>query len=110
MKIFIFWILIAILIVAIYLLWRNNKVYNFRIKIIDECHIVLNNFLDSLKDDEELHERYEEYKYLKMKKDEILSKHSYESMLFSLKPLKLERWFTNEEIGFMNLKFVSKNK
>lgn len=110
METLILWILIAIIIAAIYLLWRNNKVYNFRIKIIDDCHNVLNNFLDSLKDDEELHERYEEYKYLETKKDEILSKHSYESMLFSLKPLKLERWYTEEEVKFMNLKFVSKNE
>ena len=105
-----FVILVSIMLTAIYLLWRNNKVYNFRIKIIDDCHNVLNNFLDSLKDDEELYERYEEYKYLETKKDEILSKHSYESMLFSLKPLKLERWYTEEEIKFMNLKFVSKSE
>lgn len=110
METLILWILIAIIIAAIYLLWRNNKVYNFRIKIIDDCHNVLNNFLDSLKDDEELYERYEEYKYLETKKDEILSKYSYESMVFSLKPLKLERWYTKEEIEFMNLKFVSKSE
>ena len=42
------------------------------------------------------------------KLSEILSKYSYESMVFSLKSLKLERWYTEEEIKFMNLKFVSK--
>jgi hypothetical protein len=105
-----FVILVSVLVVAIYLLWRNNKVYAFRIEVIDKCYNVLSDFLDSIKDDEELYERYEEHEQLDMKRDEILLKHSYESMLFSLKPLKLERWYTKEEIEFMNLKFVSKSK
>ena len=98
-------ILVAILVAAIYLIWRNVYVCVFRIKIRNKCGDVLRNFLDSLKDDKELYERYGEYEQLEMKSDEILSKHSYESMLFSLKLLKPEHWFTNEEIDFMNLKF-----
>ena len=93
-----------------YLMWRNNKVHDFRIEVIDKCYDVSRNFLDSLKDDKELNERYEEFEQLEMKKNEIYSKHSYHSMLFSLKQLKLERWYTKEEIEFMNLKFVSKSK
>ena len=98
-------ILIAIIVAAIYLMWRNNKVCNFQIEISNKCHDVLINFLDSLKDDKELDERYGEYEQLEMKKDEIFSKHSYCSMLFSLKPLKLKYWYTKEEIEFMDLKF-----
>lgn len=98
-------IILAIIVAAIYLLWRNGIVYTFSIEVSHKCHNVLINFLDSLKDDKELNERYEEFVQLKMKKDEILSKHSYNSMLFSLKPLELERWYTKEEIEFMNLKF-----
>lgn len=98
-------ILTAILVANFLLMWRNNKVCHFQIEISDKCHDVLINFLYSLKDDEELDERYGEYEQLEMKEDEILSKHSYESMLFSLKPLKLEHWYTKEEIEFMNLKF-----
>ena len=103
-------ILAAIIVTAICLMWRNNKVCDFRIEINHKCHDVLRNFLYSLKDDEELNERYEEYEQLEMKEDEIFSKHSYCSMLFSLKPLKLEHWYTKEEIEFINLKFVSKSK
>lgn len=98
-------ILVAILVAAFYLLLRNDKVCDFQIEISHKCCDVLINFLESLKDDEEFNERYGEYEQLKMKKDEILPKHSYASMLFSLKPLKLEHWFTNEEVEFMNLKF-----
>jgi hypothetical protein len=97
--------LIVILVAAIYYFWRNKNVHNFRIEVINKCYDVLISFLDSLKDDKELNERYEQLERLKMKKDEILSKHSYYSMLFSLKPLKLEHWYTEEEIEFMNLKF-----
>ena len=101
-------ILVVILVAAFYLLLRNDKVCDFQIEISHKCCDVLINFLESLKDDEEFNERYEEYEQLKMKKDEILPKHSYCSMLFSLKPLKLEHWYTKEEIEFMNLKFISK--
>ena len=100
-----FVILAAVIVVAIYFIWRNEKVYDFRIEINNKCYGVLRDFLDSLKDDKELYERYGEYKQLEMKESEILSKHSYESMLYSLKPLKPEYWFTNEEIEFMDLKF-----
>ena len=100
-----FAISVPIIVVAIYFLWRNNKVYDFRIEINNKCYGVLRNFLCSLKDDKELDERYGEYEQLEMKMIKILSKHSYESILYSLKPLKLEHWFTNEEIEFMDLKF-----
>lgn len=102
-------VLVAI-VVAIYLLRRNDKVCDFRIEINNKCHDVLDNFLYSLKNDEELYQRYGEYEQLEMKENDIRSKHSYGSMLFSLKPLKLEHWFTNKEIEFMNLKFLSKSK
>ena len=98
-------ILVAIIVAAGYVMWRNDKVCDFQIEISHKCCDVLINFLESLKDDEESSEQYGEYEQLKMKKDEILSKHSYASMLFSLKPLKLEHWYTKEEIEFMNLKF-----
>ena len=98
-------ILVTVLVAAFYTMWRNNKVYVFRMEIRHKCYGVLYNFLEGLKDDKELDERYEEREQLEMKVDEILSKHSYESMLFSLKPLKPKYWFTNEEIEFMDLKF-----
>ncbi len=32
---------------------------------------------------------------------DVLDKHSYESMLYSTKPLKLEAWFTEQEIKIL---------
>ena len=103
-------ILVAIIVTGIYFMWRNDKVCIFRIEVINKCYDVLGSFLDSLKDDKELNERYKQLELLEMKKDEILSKHSYNSMLFSLKRLKLEHWYTEEEIEFMNSKYVSISK
>lgn len=34
--------------------------------------------------------------------DAIVDKWTYEQMLFSLKPLKLKYWYTDEEIDFIN--------
>ena len=63
-------IILAIIVVAIYLMWRNDKVFDFQREISHKCHDVLRNFLYSLKDDEELNERYEEFvEYLKAEID-----------------------------------------
>lgn len=64
--------------VSCYMLWRNNKVYDFRIKIIDG--ITLANWRDAKK---------------------LYDKYSYGDMLYSIKPLKLEAWFTEEEIKIL---------
>lgn len=99
-------LIIALVIAAsIYFFCRNNKTCVFQIEINKKCHNVLINFLNSLENDKEFYERLEEYEQLETKANEIRLKHSYQSMLFSLKPLKPEYWFTNEEIEFMNLSF-----
>lgn len=65
---------------------RDYKVYNFRKEIIDLTHsgIIL---------DEELF----------YKRMYLSDKHSYNKMLYSFKPLKLEYWYTLEEIELMKL-------
>ena len=97
-------IIIITLIIVIYILYRNRKVYDFQIKISEHCFDVLFSFLESLKDDSEFHKQHSQYEMLHKKAYEIMDKYSYVSMLFSFKPLKLESWFTKEEIDFMNLK------
>jgi hypothetical protein len=98
-------IIASVIAVSIYYFRRNNKTCVFQIEINKKCHNVLINFLNSLENDKEFYERLEEYEQLETKANEIRSKHSYSSMLFSLKPLKYEYWFTDEEIEFMNLSF-----
>lgn len=61
-----------------YILWRNDKVFDFRLKII---------YAFSPANWSEAKKLYEKY--------------SYNDMLFSLKSLKLEAWFTEEEIKIL---------
>lgn len=66
------------LVVSSYILWRNDKVLDFRLKIIEA--------------------------FLSANRRGIknpLEKYSYEDMLYSIKPLKLEAWFTEEEIKIL---------
>lgn len=63
-----------LLLVGFYFLVRNDRVYAFRLYILD---LNPNKRLACI----ELHEKY-----------------SYEQMLYSFKPLKLKYWFTEEEL------------
>lgn len=65
---------------------RNIKVYDFRMKIIDMEH-----------------KRYDEAirQGLHFKYRGLAKKYSYDDMLNSFKPLKLENWFTEEEIHYL---------
>lgn len=66
------------IIVCFYLLFRNGKVYDFRIKFIKIANLA--NYKEVIK---------------------LYDKYSYEEMLYSFKPLKLEAWFTEEEIKIL---------
>lgn len=60
---------------------RNNKVYVFRMHVLDLCGSAAKRCGDDW-----------------CKPYRISHKHSYYRMLFSFKPLKLEAWFTDDEI------------
>lgn len=64
--------------VSIYILNRNEKVYDFRIGIIKD--VPWGHW---------------------WKAKEILDKYTYEDMLYSIKPLKLESWYTDDEIKIL---------
>lgn len=97
-----FIVLICVLLVwALILAFRNNKTYAFTCFYGDAAFEVVGDFLNSLKDDQELQDREVEYKELKKMCYQIINKYSYEQILFSLKPFKLEAWFTPEEIKFI---------
>ena len=88
---------VALMILDIYFLIRNNKVLVFKTSVLHCSYNVLDHFLKSLKNDKELSNRYDEYKNLQDIVYKINSI-SYEKMLFSIKPLKLKYWFTESEI------------
>ena len=80
---------VLITVLSLYFLYRIDKVYKFRRYIIELCFKAqarsVNNGIFNL----------EQY-------DAIYYKHSYNDMLYSFKPLKLEKWFTKEEIELLN--------
>lgn len=82
-------ICLLIAIYSLYLLYRTDNVCKFRRYVIELCFKAqvrsVNNGIFNL----------EQY-------DSIYYKHSYNDMLYSFKPLKLEYWFTKEEIELLN--------
>ena len=94
-------IVLILIVLRFYILYRNNKVYCFSIGLngllLDELKRILNTY----KNDDEFNEDENNYNYIKEKIYSLLNKHSYEKYLFSFKPLKLEKWFNEEELEFI---------
>lgn len=83
-----FLLLMIILLYIIYICFiRNIKVYSFRKYIADLTYLKSLNMLNNNISMEEIDHLWD-----------IIRKISYNQMLFSFKPLKLEYWFTKEEI------------
>lgn len=75
--------------VCCYVLWRNDRTLAFREELINMAS-------------ESASKAIYEHKFGEWKKPyDVLDKHSYESMLYSLKPLKLKYWFTEQEIKIL---------
>lgn len=79
-------ILILLLSGSIYILFRNDKVFKFCRTLIEYSYEY------SIRRVNELNFDYED------PYDWFACKHTYDRMLFSFKPLKLEYWFTKEEL------------
>lgn len=75
---------------CLYILNRNNKVAAFRGKLID---------MSSEYNKRRINEHDFDYKCAY---EWFLNKYTYKRMLYSFKPLKLEAWFTEEEIKEIN--------
>ena len=84
-----------------YLMFRNERVGVFRISLNHILSGFLINYLESLGDDENFRKHRAEYEYLDKSKEYLWNKYTYSQMLFSFKPLRLDKWFTDEEIDFM---------
>jgi cell shape-determining protein MreC len=101
LKILLVILFIVLLAWGLLLTFRNNKTCAFMNFYSDAAFEVVGDFLNSLKDDQELNDRIEEYKELKKMCLQIVDKYSFEQILYSLKPFKLEAWFTPEEVEFI---------
>lgn len=100
-RIFLFIFIIVVFSLTLLMAIRNNKTLRFSLMYADATFKVVEDFLNSLHDDQELADRNQEYEELKKMQNQILCKHSYNKILFSFKPFKLESWFTPEEIEFI---------
>lgn len=94
-------VLIILMVLCFYILYRNNKVYSFSISLNHFLSDELKRILNTYKDDNEFHEDEDSYNYIRDKIYFLLEKYSYNEYLFSFKPFKLEKWFTKEELEFM---------
>lgn len=95
-------LIIAILVVfCFYTINRNNKVCCFMTSLSNLLFNELGRILDTYKDDNEFHEDENNYNHIREKVRSLLYKYSYNKYLFSFKPLKLEKWFTEEELEFI---------
>lgn len=90
----IFIILFMALVIAVYLDIRNDRVYAFLKHIIDCSHDEIQRVL---------YEDIDRGKQLLEQFNKIYERNSYNRMLFSIKPLKVKYWFTEEEIKTFNL-------
>jgi hypothetical protein len=102
--------LIAILIIcsicivfSFYMMIRNEKVAGLKLALVELSYNVLENYLNSLKDDSELDREY--YDNLVKCTQEICDI-PYNKMFYSFtRPLTIEEWLTDEQIKFLKLKF-----
>ena len=96
-------LLVALILIVfcLYIFRRNNKVYCFSISLNHFLFDELKRILNTYKNDNEFHEDENNYNYIKEKVNSLLDKYSYNKYLFSFKPLKLEKWFTKEELEFI---------
>ena len=99
--IILFIIVIVLFSLALFIFLRNDKTLMFTLMYANASFKVVEDFLNSLHDDQELEDRNQEYEELKKMCNQILYKHSYNKILFSFKPFKLESWFLPEEIEFI---------
>ena len=85
---YLFLVFIILCLLELNLFIRNEYVYEFKVKILNDVYRPKQNA--NLSEDN-----------LKIA-DAIIEKLIRDQMLFSFKPLKLKYWFTDEEIDFIN--------
>lgn len=88
---------IIMLIFSLYFLIRNNKVYKFRIKYSNAAFDYLEKVLNSCVTRQDL----DNYYVLRNDLLNTIDKYSYDQMLYSFKSLKLENWFVENEIQYL---------
>ena len=81
---------VAILVFSLYFMARDEKVFLFRVKIIE----LLNEKLRDCKD-------IRDFDMLDAIRGRLDCEASYDRMCNSFKPLRLEQWFTKEQVDYL---------
>lgn len=94
-------VLLILIVFCCYLFDRNNKVYYFSTGLANFLFGELDRISNTYKNDNEFHEDENNYNYIREKVYSLLDKHSYNEYLYSFKSLKIEKWFSKEDLEFM---------
>lgn len=84
---------------TLWFLKRNSEVYNFRRIIADTLYARTKSKTDYIFKQTNWKDKLIEEKNLN--DYNLLDKYTYDDMLYSFKPLKLEKWYTKEELEDM---------
>lgn len=94
--------IIFILLFCVLFLIRNAKVCNFRIYILKMSYNHSEDYWNNINwDNKDWFIRYKIYETASSLYKQINDKYEYNEMLYSIKPLKLDKWFTEKEINFI---------
>lgn len=96
------YILITICFIFFCFTRRNFKVCSFLTKINETVHKNIVIRLDSYESSEEFNKDYSNFQQYYNLMDGLRDKYEYDELLFSFKPLKLENWYTEEEIKMLS--------
>ena len=84
-----------------YLIYRNWVGGEILLKINYANYGNQLSFLNQFDSDLDFRPHEEEYRALQAKCDELFDRYSYNKLVLSFKPLKLEKWFTPEEVDWI---------
>lgn len=104
MEVFLIILLIVLhnaLVAGFYLMIRNERVGVFRITLNHLTSDLVINYINSFENGKGFTQHFPEYKCLDKASEHLRNKYTYEQMLFSFKPLRLESWFTEDELSFL---------
>ena len=82
--------------------YRNTLVCKLQLRVNNACYNYKMAFLDSLKNDDELKSRWDEWETRKRIADDMNDRYGYNKMVFSFRPLKIEEWYTPTECEIIN--------
>lgn len=96
MSTFIFILLVG-LITVIYFEVRNEQVFELQILVSRGCHAYLLIYINQNRDNF----NEEQYENLRARVYEIKDRYSYDRMLFSFRSLRLDCWYTQDEVDII---------